>query len=319
MEDIICIFCNIRSAQIVIEENGYYGRKCPNCGLIFISPRPTSGEVLNLYAHDRAHVSAESHIRGRFGKGLCGRHNIAIIKGYIKSGSLLEIGAGAGYFLDKARKEGFEVCGIEFNRIQADFINNILAIPCEVTALGESSFGGRKFNIIYHSDVISHFYDPIAEFQKMNEKLKQNGILVFETGNLGDVKEEYFRFITKFQYPDHLFFFGENNLKELLKLTGFELVKIYRYSILLQLVIDKVLKKVVDLIKSKSKTENIDKRSITEGRLNIYNSNISGFRLKQLIKNTHRYLSYIVRYKIGYLMPKEGRPQTVIVIARKRK
>jgi len=59
MVDIQCIFCNSGSDKIVIEENGYSGRKCPKCGLIFISPRPTFTDILNLYSHDQAQVSAE--------------------------------------------------------------------------------------------------------------------------------------------------------------------------------------------------------------------------------------------------------------------
>ena len=147
---------------------------------------------------------------------------------------------------------------------------------------------------------------------------KKNGIVVFETGNFGDVKEEYYRFVTKFQYPDHLFFFSENNLKELLKLTGFEFVEIYRYSILPQLMINKMLEKVINFVKSKTKTKKIDKHSRVLS-YNISNSNISRFSFKQSIKNAYNFFFYLIRYKIGYVMPKKGRLQTVIVIARKRK
>lgn len=302
MEDIKCIFCNTGSDQIVIEENGYKGRKCPKCGLIFISPRPTFAEILNLYGHDQAHISAESHISGAFIKRIYAKHNLRIIKKFIKNGSMLEIGAGAGYFLDEARKEGFEVYGIEFNNIQADLIRSKLEIPCEESPLDVSLFDGKKFDIIYHCDVISHFYDPISEFQKINDKLKKNGIVVFETGNFGDMKEEYYRFVTEFQYPDHLFFFSENNLKELLGRTGFEFIKIYRYSILPELVISNMLERVRHNITGVSSS-------------NFSNSNISGFSVKQLIKNAYHYFIYLISYKIGYVMPKKGRPQTVIVIA----
>ncbi len=321
MEDIQCIFCNGNSNQIVIEENGYKGRKCPKCGLIFISPRPTFTEILNLYAHDQAQISAESHISKFFSKRLYAKHNLQIIKKYIKNGSMLEIGAGAGYFLDEARKEGFEVYGIELNNIQADFIRRKLRIHCEESPLDISLFDVKKFDIIYHCDIVSHFYDPISEFQKINNKLKKNGIVVFETGNLGDVKEEYYKFVTNFQYPDHLFFFSENNLKKLLGVTGFEFIKIYRYSILPHLMIFKMLKKIIDLIKSKEKTRNINKtQNITRvPSSNISNPKISRFSLKQLIKNAYHYFFYLIRYKIGYVMPKKGRPQTVIVIARKSK
>lgn len=320
MENIQCIFCNRSSDQVVIEENGYKGRKCPNCGLIFISPRPTFAEILNLYANDHAHTSSEAHISDAFRKRLYAKHNLRIIKKFIKNGSMLEIGAGAGYFLDEARKEGFEVYGLEFNNIQADFIRTKLMIPCENSPLDISIFNRKKFDIIYHCDVISHFYNPILEFQKINNKLKKNGIVVFETGNLGDAKKEYYRFITKFQYPDHLFFFNENNLKELLKRTGFEVIKIYRYTILPILVISKILKKEIDFIKSKGKSKNIKKHNVTEvSSSNIFNLNIGEFCFKHLIKYVYNYFFYFICYKIGYIMPKKGRPQTVIFIAKKKK
>ena len=320
MEEVQCIFCNKLSNQIAVEENGYKGKKCPICGLIYVSPRPSFLEIQDLYCHDQANISADAHISGSFSKRLNAKHNLRIIKKFIKNGSVLEIGAGAGYFLDEARKEGFEAYGIELNNIQANFIRSELKISCEESPLDVSSFGGKKFDIIYHCDVISHFYDPIADFKMINNRLKDSGILVFETGNLGDVKEKYYRIFTKFQLPDHLFFFTENNLKELLKRTGFEFMKIYRYSILPQLLIIKMFGGAIDFIKSQKIIRRIRKNGIIEApSSNFHNFIVSRFSLKQLIKNAYNYFFYLIRYKIGSVMPKKGRPQTVIVIARKRK
>ncbi len=317
METIQCIFCNISSDQTVIEENGYSGKKCPRCGLIYVSPRPTLVETLNLYGHDQANLSAESHILRAFANRLYARHHLRIIRRFKKGGSMLEIGAGAGYFLDEARRKGFEVSGIELNGIQAEFIRSKLGIPCEESPLDDSLFNGKKFDVIYHCDVISHFHDPISEFQKMLDKLGNNGLVVFETGNFADVKTEYYRFVTKFQYPDHLFFFGESNLKELLRRTGFEVIKVYRYSVLPQFVIEKKLRKAKDLIRSKGTNTKIGEGSRVAFS-SISNSNVSRVSLYQLMRNTSNYFSYFVRYKIGFLMPKKGRPQTVIIVAHKK-
>lgn len=168
---------------------------------------------------------------------------------------MLEIGAGAGYFLDEARKEGFKVYGTEVNNIEVNFMRNKLKIPCEKSSLNASSFKGKKFDIVYHCEVISHFYDPIREFKKINDKLKDKGMLVFETGNLGDVKEKYYKIFTRFQLPDHLFFFSENNLKELLERNGFKFIKVYRYSILPELLILKFRKNL-------EKIRKMDKNSL---------------------------------------------------------
>ena len=61
--------------------------------------------------------------------------------------------------------------------------------------------------------------------------------------------------------------------------------------------------------------KNIIKKTKSSKNYN-YNSK-SG--LKQMISNIYEYLFYIIRYKIGYVSLKKGRPQTIIIIAQKRK
>ena len=328
MEKINCIFCNKTNDHVIIQENGYNGIRCSQCGLIYVSPRPTFEEIVNLYGHNMAHTSSKSHISSPFPKRLHAKHTLGIIRKFIKRGTMLEIGAGAGYFLDEARKVRFEVYGIELNSILADFVSNKLGIPCKESPLETSLFGEKKYDVIYHCDVISHFYDPIKEFCKINSILNTKGLVVFETGNFGDVEEKYYKHIKKFQYPDHLFFFSEKNLIELLDKTGFEFIGIYRYSILPQLIIRKFLKNISSLLKPGAQTHKEDKTH------NFKNSSLSprsiSLSLYQFIRKAYSYLfnitykysyhclSYFMRYKMGYMVPKKGRPQTVIVVARKK-
>lgn len=327
MNEIKCIFCDTLSDRIAIEENGYQGKRCQNCGLIYISPRPSLNQIIDLYGHDDAHITAESHIADDFAKRLYAKHHLKIINSVAEGGRLLEVGAGAGYFLDEARSAGFEPYGLEFNPVQANFVRNELNIPCEESPLDHSVFGGKKFDVVYHCDVISHLFDPIADFKQMNQRMKDNSLLVFETGNLGEVDPKYFDDIDCFQYPDHLFFFSTENLVNLLKQTGFELVNIHRYSISPQLTTKKTLSKLkksiltpIKSLKTKSNSpQNIAGRD--PEKKPIKNQTQAKSLIRQKLKNaylyTHRYFMYLLRYKLGKIVPKTSRPQTVIVIARK--
>ena len=322
MEAIPCIFCNIDSSEVLWEENGYTARKCPQCGLVFVSPRPTLEEISNMYAEDQSHASAQSQISRAFIHKVHARHNVGIIKRYKNSGSILEIGAGAGWFLDEARRAGFAVYGIELNRTLAEFIMS-LKIPCETSHLDISSFEGKKFDIIYHCDVLSHFYDPISEFRKMNDRLEKDGILVFETGN-GDFEARYNRLFLSFYLPDHLFTFNENSLKKLLELTEFKLVKAYKYSIVPELIflsvvrsISGVLSKVKGLIRFKQKTNISGQRSNSQRLSSSLKARVNKPSLTSSVKNVIYYFIYLVRYKVGQIVPKKSRPLTFIVIARK--
>lgn len=117
---------------------------------------------------------------------------------------------------------------------------------------------------------------------------------MFETGNLGDVEEKYYSVTSSFHYPDHLFFFSEENLENLLEITGFELIAMHRYSILYQLKIIRLLRKIIRLLQKISDPFGI-----------------------RLSKNILPFFRHLLRYKIGYILPKKGKPQTVIVVAKK--
>jgi SAM-dependent methyltransferase len=330
LETINCIFCNHDNGRIVIEENGYIGKKCAQCGLIYISPRPPIQEIADIYGHDLSHSSAASHISGHFIKRLFARYTLARIIKFIKSGILLEIGSGGGRFLYEARKKSFTVYGIELNPALAEFINTTLQIPCSSAPLESSSFAGSHYDIIYHCDVISHLHDPITSFSTMNRLLRDKGWLVFETGNFGDVEPAHYRHISRFQYPDHLFFFTENNLETLLHETGFAIVKIYRYSLIPQIILTKKFHQLVHKMRPgnpavQARTCHGAEQAVTRkssmtfspsGLCRLFKKAYS-YAFNIFFNYGNDYLSFFSRYYLGRLAPKQGRPQTVIIIARK--
>jgi SAM-dependent methyltransferase len=230
---------------------------------------------------------------------------------YRKEGRLLEIGPGGGYFLDELRAEGFQPFGVELNLSQAKFIQERFGVPIETAPFSEHSFSGIAFNIICHFDVVSHFYDPISEFRRFNKRLKDGGILLFETGNGGDLSSRWLKFIGHMQYPEHLFLFSKKNIEQLCAQTGFEIIKMYQYSIYIQLLILKGfqliragIKRLIS--KKSSKVSPEDLREISE-RSSWW---------KALPLKAGIYLNFFVRYKIGRFLPRFG-PQTIIYVAKK--
>jgi SAM-dependent methyltransferase len=306
MNSIACIFCNKSDHATVIRENGYDGKKCFDCNLIYISPRPHPNEITDLYGHNEAYLSAENHISQEYTKRLHARHYLSLIKKHKTQGSLLEIGAGAGYFLDEARIIGFEPYAIEPNRVQADFISSKLMIPCDEIPLHELSFGDKKFDVIFHSDVASHLYDPIEAFKIMHSKLNEGGYLIFETGNIGDMTSKDYNLFNQFQYPDHLFFFGESSLKKLLAISSFNLKAMHHYAIWPQLSIMRLINKM----KKKNPHNNVFLTSphhlSSQKPLHV-----------RLIRNFYHFGMHHMRYTAGRILPKNSRAQTIIVIAQK--
>jgi 2-polyprenyl-3-methyl-5-hydroxy-6-metoxy-1,4-benzoquinol methylase len=310
MENISCIFCGKQSDHIAITENGYAGRKCQDCNLIYISPRPNAADVKYLYTDEHAVLYADAQFQFDKVKRMIAVSTLAKIRNYRKSGALLELGPGGGYFLQEARNWGYDPYGIELNPIEARWINEKLQIPSENVALNEGSFGGKQFDIIYHNDVLSHLYDPIGVFGDINRALKRDGLLVFKTGNIADVDEKYYKFFSQFLYPDHLFFYGEHSLKMLLERTGYKYICVYREAILLQLLLQKALWRFKDSLKDKRVIENMKthKRIDSEDR---------GLSVKRQLRLMYQYVShYFIR--VGRILPKNGRPLKLLVVAEKK-
>jgi 2-polyprenyl-3-methyl-5-hydroxy-6-metoxy-1,4-benzoquinol methylase len=320
MESIDCIFCRRgREDPPIVEENGFVGRKCGECGLVYISPRPPLAEIVNLYAHDHAHISARHHIAAARVKRAAARHHLAVLRRYVSRGSLLEIGPGAGHFLDEARRLGFDPYGIELNEIQAAYLRDELGIPCETRVLAEA-FSGRCFDVIYHADVISHFYDPIAEFHTMSARMNPGGIMIFETGNGGDIERRFFAEYSTLQYPDHLFFYSERNLRDLLARTGFELLSIIRWAILPQLRVQNLLRRAERSVRRRRAPGARPQAAAEPQDAGIAGAPAVSARLagaRAIAANASDLLSYVLRYKVGAVFPKHGRPQSIMVVARK--
>jgi SAM-dependent methyltransferase len=314
LESIDCVFCGPAHSDVTIVENDFEARQCSECGLIFLSPRPSRERVADLYRLDEAHdpaelrLSAAGHPVGR----LYARHELRQVRRHAGRGRLLEVGAGNGNVLVEARRRGFDVRGVELNPIQAAFIRDQLGIPC-FESLDEVKRDRREkpFDVIYHRDVLSHFFDPLEEFSTLNGLLVDGGTMVFETGNLGDVDHSYFRHIPDFQLPDHLFFFSERSIDELLRRTGFIRVATSRYSILPQLVLIAVLRRLLGGGAGSRAGRATYERDRTRSSLTRVGA---GF-----LRTTVAFAIFGVRYGIGAVAPKRGRPQTVIITASKRR
>lgn len=316
-----CIFCQLESEDVVITENGYTGKQCAACGLIYISPRPNQEDVVDLYGHDNAHIPADDHIGSGFLKRLYAKHHLKIIKKHVEKGSILDIGAGAGNFLVMARDSGFSPYGIEFNPKQAVHIRESHKIPCEERAVSSGMFDGEEFDVIFHCDVISHMFDPVADFKAMHEIMRDKALLVFETGNLGDVDHRYFKYYDRFQYPDHLFFFSTKNLEDLLDQTGFKLIKIHRYEIINHMRYVSAVNSLGRWVKTAvSKNKNAETQPIQTAKPDVESvlPKKSSSGIKSYLLNVYKMGIYTIRYGVGKIMPKFDRPQTLIVVARKK-
>jgi SAM-dependent methyltransferase len=307
METVSCIFCGKASDQVAITENGYTGVRCDDCALIFLSPRPSAAEISHIYTDEHAVLYADAQFQFDTFNRMEAARTLSRIKQFKPRGSLLELGCGGGDFLAEARNRGYLPHGIELNPIEARWINEKLGIRCEDQPLSPTSFGGERFDIIYHRDVLSHLPDPIGVFKGSNRALKDDGILVFETGNIADVRKTHLGYFSQFSYPDHLFFFGEQSLRKLLSVAGFKCVRIFRENIFLPLLLQKVLWKAKDSLKDENVKSSMQAHTAQDK---------NGLSVKRRLRLAYRYTRHYLA-SCGAVLPKAGWPLKLLVVAEK--
>ena len=228
-----CRVCGRRSRhEIAFVKNEFQIVRCLSCGagetLISAEFSPTriytngyfEGGQSDGYA-DYSH--SEDILRAEFRKLLKQVGRI-----FPLSGRLVEVGSAYGYFLLEAQKY-FEVCGFEVSEAAANHarkrgLNTVCGEASE-----ESLRDGGLIDMAVMLDVIEHLASPADVLLAIRNNMKAGAGLVITTGDWSSLysrlAKSRWRLMTP---PQHLFFFTPESIGQLLRRTGFELVRISR-------------------------------------------------------------------------------------------
>ncbi len=90
----------------------------------------------------------------------------------------------------------------------------------------------KTYDFIVCNEVMEHFYDPFNEFQKLNSLLKQNGLLICQTGILSDTID-----FDNWYYkndPTHVVFYTQTSIAWIKEHLGFSSVEVDKNLITFQ-------------------------------------------------------------------------------------
>ena len=153
-----------------------------------------------------------------------GRRYATLLSKYTTSGTMLDVGAAAGFLLKGFVDAGWEGRGLEPNASMADYARKQLDIPVDVGSL-ENFETSDRFDLITMIQVVGHFVDVGKAFEVVSKHLSPSGLLLVESW---DRESWTARLLRKrwheYSPPSVLHWFSKDGLKRLAARHGLKVV-----------------------------------------------------------------------------------------------
>ena len=225
-----CLFCAGQEGRDIFWEGEISVKRCPSCGHVFSSYQGEA-DFSHYFPDDisqgdhfwwrEAHVRLYQDFREKFMHG--------------RSGRLLDVGCGLGYFLAGAtadqKSSGWFLAGVETSRPACDYALRKLGLSdiyCgSITAAG---YPDNSFDLVTLWDVIEHLPDPRPVLSAIRRALKDGGGVFLATPNINiQLPKARLKKFFKGGRPghylearDHLHNYSPQTLRRLLEECGFK-------------------------------------------------------------------------------------------------
>jgi 2-polyprenyl-3-methyl-5-hydroxy-6-metoxy-1,4-benzoquinol methylase len=223
---------------------------CKSCGIVFANPVADEQELNAFYKN--------YYDKGNFGnlqykqKTISQFENIQKatiqellqldrnVKYYTGEGNYLDVGFGLGFHLYIAQKLGYQVYGTELDKDCIDFVQPyILDAQLYNGDLLSAKYENNQFDIINICHVIEHLIDPNSYLLELNRIVKNEGLIIVSTPNIGALAYQLFRVVNflSFKIPlivdglEHTVIFNQKNLRTVIENHGFAIVDQYTESV----------------------------------------------------------------------------------------
>jgi SAM-dependent methyltransferase len=233
-----CRICNNDQLNLFYEQgdkNQFKFYKCPSCGLVNLDL-----SELKIDEHQGKYFARFKPIENYENeKGAKAAYQF--IKKYVPiRGDFLDIGCGGGAVLYFAKKDGWQVKGLEISPDYAKYVRERLQVEVYVADFMKFDNTDEQFDVVTLRHVLEHLPDSILAMNKISSLLKKGGYGHFEFPNINSLSHRIQRLFSNIKLhkkkysesyqPGHCNEFSKETFCYLLKLTNFELVRWETYS-----------------------------------------------------------------------------------------
>lgn len=233
-----CPICNnsklsqwLKTKDYFLTNEEFVIMQCDNCGFKFTNPQPEEEnlhkyyETENYISHSQKNQSGIISKLYNFVKIFNTKNKYRIIKKYSDKGSLLDIGAGNGYFANYMKNKNWLVDGVEPNITARKYAQNNFSIELkDEDFLDETEH--EKYDVITMWHVLEHVSKLSERITQISRLIKNNGKIFIAIPNINSKDAEFYKkYWAGLDTPRHLWHFSEKDIKNLLQNTDLQLIK----------------------------------------------------------------------------------------------
>ena len=240
-----CDLCGTPESKL-IDEKGHIVQ-CKKCGLKFVSPRLSQEEISKTYDWSFKNCPDWGKIRPE--EELIYERRFNFMERFIRGGKVLDVGAGLGVFLSKAKETNKWQCfGTETSRYAVEFTKKEFDIEASLGQLEDLRYPEKSFDVVTFWHVLEHLPFPSRAIKEARRILKDNSFIFIAVPNDSWLGRRHFfknairktinrlpikqKLRLKKMYPEieeegnkHLFYFTPRTLRKLLEKYGFRIRK----------------------------------------------------------------------------------------------
>ena len=250
------------------------------------SPQPKADQLGKYYKSEDyiSHTDAKRNVFEKVYhavKGIALKRKLNLINSFnTPEKSLLDVGCGTGDFLQIAKSNSWQVCGIEpdldARKLAKHKVGEVVYDTVKIDELKNNSF-----DVITLWHVLEHLPNLDVHLANYKKLLKTDGVLVIAVPNFKSYDASYYKsFWAAFDVPRHLWHFSQIGISRLVAKHQFQVVKT------LPMIFDAFY---VSLLSEKYKT----------GKMNFFKASKVGLQSNIKAKRSGEYSSliYVIKNK----------------------
>lgn len=230
-ETIACPLCASKKKMVLYPK--HYPRivQCCSCKFIYTNPRLKKKYLQKLYGQEYFNninsslLGYSNYIKDKEKTIKTFKKRLKTIETIKKIGKLLDVGCATGFFMKVAQDHGWQTEGVEISEFATKYARETFSLTIHQADFQNLRLEKKSYDVITLWDVIEHVSDPIATLKKTHSLLKDNGLLVFSTPDVGSLPARLtrHRWVGYKLCDEHLSYLSLQTITALCRKSGFQI------------------------------------------------------------------------------------------------